>query len=284
MLMAYADGEVDGTALAAVESYLAQDAGAAQRLAIFTATGKTLGGMFSEPMGAPVPQRLIDAVMSSPALQTSDAADATASRRSADILVFDRAVTRKTLRGTSTGLPSWALAAASIAVVAIAIGTYGLSGRQAGQSQASAGEMLGVAVSASGLETAGLALASVLDATASGASTTKDLDGVAATITPAFTFASATNGFCRQYDITVPASVEGATGVACRDKKGAWIIEGQVASKAKSAGDKIVPAGQDSAAAVDAIVERLIEGDVLGPADETGIMGNGWRSVAQPAR
>ena len=66
VLMAYADGELDASGCARVETYIAEDHKGVARLAVFTSTGRSLGMLYDEPMRQPAPQRLIETVLNSP--------------------------------------------------------------------------------------------------------------------------------------------------------------------------------------------------------------------------
>ena len=65
LLMAYADGELDSAEQRRVERYLANDPASAQRLEMFTQTGRDLGRLFDQPMREAIPERLLQTVMGS---------------------------------------------------------------------------------------------------------------------------------------------------------------------------------------------------------------------------
>lgn len=280
-LMAYADGELDAAGRIEVEAYLARDPASAGRLAAFTATGRTLGDMFGQPMREPVPQRLLDAVKG-PARQSAHDLTTPATAPTAIIIPFESA-----RRSRPLAAPSWtqtwsqpgALAAASIAVIAAGLGTYWILD----QAKSDFGQSYGVAIAKDGAKIAGTALATALDTTPSGSSTMQTIDGTPATIKPVFTFANASQSYCRQYEISTSAATQLA-GVACRDARGQWKVEVQVALDGSlPAAGKIVPAEKVSSATVDAIVDRIISGDVLGLEDEAAVMKNNWQATNPPA-
>ncbi|MEQ1577492.1 MAG: hypothetical protein ABL894_07555 [Hyphomicrobium sp.] len=268
MLMAYSDGELSFTDRLRVEAYVARDPSGALRLAAFTATGKELSGLFDRPMREPVPQRLIDAVMGSTAQSTVTFPAPAAAVASAQIIQFDHA-----RRIPARTLPKWGLAAACVTLLASAIGTQWLfSSRTSGT-----GDDFGVTMLSDGVRVPSQALASVLDTTASGQSVANQISGMQVTIKPVFTFASEGQGHCRQYEIKLAQPTQ-LTGVACRTSGGPWHIEGQVASAfVKSTDGSIVPAGKSSSASIDALVDRMIAGDVMGIEEEAGLMERGWR-------
>ena len=262
-LMAYADGELDASGCARVETYIAEDQKGAARLAVFMSTGRSLGMLYDEPMRQPAPQRLIETVLSSPL---------PAPGSSAIILPFDTARRHRVPLS-----PKWQLAAACFAFVAVGVGALWIS------SHGRTADKFGIAVASDGVSIAGPALATVLDAAPSGGALAQVIDGVQASIKPVFSFATVSGSFCRQYEISAPQAAL-LTGVACRDGRDRWNIETQAASAAvqihsdPNAGT-IVAAGKTSSAAVDAMVDKLIAGDVLGAGDEAEAIHRQWRSA-----
>lgn len=246
-LMSFADGELSSTERAEVEAYLAADPSAPARLAVFTETGKSLADIYRQPMLEPVPQRLIDSVTG----QTAAA--------SAVVLPFRR-------RQTSAphALPQWAVAASA----ALAISAFGLYALR-GPSGPVPGDSAGIASTE---------LAAVLETAASGTSVATTVGNAPVLIKPVFTFATAKQGFCRQYRLNGAAS-DSIIGVACRLGDGRWHLEGQFAFSAPSSETgKITTAGDESPAAADALVDKLISGDVLDLADEASLMQRAWTS------
>lgn len=259
-LMSYADGELGAAERARVETYLASDPGAVERLSVFTSTGKDLGHLFGEPIGQPVPQRLIDAIM----------APGYGGEPSAVIIPFNRGGSGR--KGPSAALQrrSWVLAAACVTLLAVGVGMQWMPGLRQ-----SSGD--GSSASASGAAT--IELASVLDDTPSGRTAARIIDGVSASVKPLFSFAMASGNVCRQYEIRA-AETRLVSGVACRDSQAHWIVEKQVASDEKPATTgQIAPAGKDSSREIDAIVSRMIAGDTFVGDDELAVMKNGWHLI-----
>lgn len=291
MLMAYADNELDGEGRALVDLYLSQDPRAADRLAVFISTGRGLGDVFDRPMREPVPQRLIDAVRKNAASVSPFANRPESANRpgvagsgsggqpsGAQVIDF-----RSVRRSRAQGLPEWARAAACVGVLAVGGALF-----WAQQSQtAGSAQSFGVAVMPDGSKAARQELAAALNTVASGTSVDKTIDGVAASIKPVFTFAAARGGYCRQYEIT-QADMPAVAGVACRAPDGLWQVAGQTALDDTTAGpgspegDTIQPAGKASSAAIDALVDGMISGDVLGLDDETRVIKNEWRAPDDP--
>ncbi len=258
MLMAYADGELEAHDRTRVEAYLEQSADGRHRLAVFTATGRRLAGLFDQPIREPVPQRLIDAVMG-------------ARPQNGHVVGLDKA---RRARAPSSAPPSWALLAASVSLIAVGAGLYLRS-----NASLNADDAFAVSLSAAGERIAVAELAQTLDATPSGSAAVRDIGGVAATIKPVFTFATAANGYCRQYVISRTAGIS-LGGVACRDGSGQWRIETHVPFLPEHSNDgQIVTAGKSDLPAVEATVDQLISGDVLSAGDEAALMHSGWKDV-----
>ena len=261
MLMAYADGEVAGDLLARVEAYLAEDPSGRLRLATFTATGRSLANIFDRPMYEPVPKLLIDHVRGFPSGFAQNASSPDAKLKN-----FDR---RRGSPAATT--PTWALAASIAAVVAIgASSLWFFNSKPIGSGYDLTASLIGKKV-------ADNALAAALEAVPSGSVVAQTISGETASIKPSFTFLTGKGEYCRQYEI-IAAKVSGFSGVACREAGGTWRIESQVTNAARrSTGTAIVPAGRESPASIEAVVDRMIFGDVLGPEDEARAMSGGWR-------
>ena len=261
MLMAYADGELPERDRLRVESYVASNPEAQKQLAAFASTGTVLAELFDQPMREPVPQHLVDAIM-------------TASVRDANVIGLN------TRRRTSPFSPSsfapsqWAIAATVAGLLVAGAGAswmhkYGPAGLDASVGLVAASD--GNAKFAAG------ALASVLENGKSGGTAELTISGATAKVKPVFTFATAGNGYCRQYQIN-RTETSALVGVACRNVDGRWRIEAHVPFEGdRSRGDEIVPAGKATQVAIDATVDRMIFGDVLGPEDEARVIGGHWQ-------
>jgi len=92
-------------------------------------------------------------------------------------------------------------------------------------------------------------------------------------VTPRLTFASASGGFCRQYDV---ASRDGVTtAIACREN-GKWRTEIAVFGK-PSPGSDFQTASSDKSPALEAFIDQHISGAPLTAAEETAAIGKGWK-------
>jgi hypothetical protein len=263
MLMAYADGELDGSDCAGVESYLANSSDGVSRLSVFAATGRGLAGMFEQPMLEPVPKRLLDAVHSGATVRTGR----TQGGKPLDhVIAFGR-----TQRGAAPfARRDWALLAASVAALAIVGGAYGF------RPQPAAGEMFATKLSQSGERIAVAELASALDVTRSRVTAARDIAGTAVTIKPVLTFATANKDYCRQYVISRPGP-DAIGGVACRDSSSQWQIKTQVAiAPEKSTEGSIAPSGKDGNAVIGAAIDGLIKGNALDGEQEDAVLKSGW--------
>jgi anti-sigma factor RsiW len=274
LLMAYADGELDNSERANVETCLQQSPDVAARLAVFSATGRGLANIFDKPMLEPVPQRLVDAIYApaSVAAQVSGPAIGLAYEN-----VIPFAVRKQQARAASR--PAFqqqlSLAAACVTLLAVGAGSYWFFNQTAGKT----GETFALAQSSSGDRIASAELANVLDTVLGDKTAVAVIAGKEATIKPLFTFATADKNFCRQYEI-MRGQAQAIAGVACRSGAGQWHVETHVAFDAASAkaGD-IKPAGKASNESVEAAVNRLISGDVLGNDQEAALMKQGWKAA-----
>jgi surface antigen len=264
-LMAYADGELADDVRIRVEAYLADDPNAQKRLAVFTATGRNLADLFDRPMHEPVPARLIHGIVAS-----SDDAGASQIVRPPDAKVVPLQSRRRPL---SMGMPARALAA-SLAGVLVAGSSIWFLKNASPDAQSTFG-----LASANAEKIAGDGLASALETVPSGKTAERTIASETASIRPTFSFATLTSSYCRQYDI-FRQNLIGLTGVACRQPNGSWRIEIQMPSAVhRSSGDAVVPAGKADLTPVEAIVDGLISGDVLGPDDEARAINGGWRQA-----
>jgi anti-sigma factor RsiW len=288
MLMAYADGELDNSERANVETCVHQVPDVAARLAVFAATGRGLANIFERPMLEPVPQRLLDAIYApaSMAAVTSGAIGGLAIGSA-----YENVIPFAVRRQQPSGAPRPAfqyqlsLAAACVTVLAAGAGSYWFFNQPVGQPIGQTGEAFALAQSSSGERIASAELASVLDTVLGDKTAVAVIAGTGATIKPLFTFATADKNFCRQYEIT-RVEAQAIAGVACRGSAGQWHIETHVAfnkAPAKSgetASAEIAPAGNDGVAAVETTVTRLKAGEVLDNGQEAALMKQGWKATA----
>jgi hypothetical protein len=265
MLMAYSDGELDQKRRSDVEAYLAQSTHGAERLAVFATTGRSLADLFEQAVVEPIPQRLLDTVRGTNAATAVD---------TSNVIPFGRKATVTTAPGQRNYV--WLAAACVSLAIAGAGAEFALR-----QGSTGADGAFGLATTSSGQLVAGQELAAALETTPGGESNLRELAALQATLKPVFTFASAAGGYCRQYEI---ARGQGSSfaGVACRDAAAQWQIKTQVAFVPKPAAKKpghSQPAAGPESEAIDAIVQTLISGDVLGGEAEAALMKSGWTTT-----
>lgn len=264
VLMAYADGELEDDMRIQVEAFLAHDPNAQKRLAVFTATGRNLANIFDRPMGEPVPARLIYGIVS---LSESAGASQIAQQSDAKVVFL-----QNRRRPSSMVTPTRALAASLAGLLAVGSSVWLL--KHASPDDQS---MFGSVLSANGEKIAGDGLASALETVPSAKTAERTITSEVALIRPTFSFATLTSSYCRQYDI-FRQKLTALTGVACREPNGSWRIEAQMPTVARSSSSDVVsPAGKEDLAPIEAVVDRLISGDVLGPDDEARAISSGWR-------
>jgi surface antigen len=265
MLMAYADGELAEDMQARVEAYIANTPDGRRRLAAFATTGRNLADIFDRPMREPVPQHLLDLVAGSQSerMRTTPTSNVTPMSLG------------RLRRAPPSTARTWALAASFATLLAAGVGSiWFLQG-----SPSNIDATYGLAISTDGKKTAGDALASALETAPSGSSAARTINGEIASIRPTFTFATVKSEYCRQYEVIREKTPELA-GVACREAGGIWRIEAQMPTASRRATDgMIVPAGKETPAPVEAIVDAMISGDVLGMDDEVRLMTGGWRQT-----
>lgn len=262
-LMAYADGELPPDEARALEIMMSEDPTLAARLAPFKATRTPLANTFNVVLAAPVPDRLISVIKAHPnaraRLKHGSAGTAEVGRRLLDW--FTAPSTGSAARRPGVRL-AYALGSSAAVVLAVAaVWTLG-------QPDAT------YVVSEAGRLVASKSLADALE--------TKPSQSLAAAagIAPVLTFRSQ-DAFCREYRIA-PAGAAHFAGVACREAaSNTWRIAKHVEIEpAKPAsGDVHTTASGKSTASLDAFIDTMIQGDALGPEDESNLIENAWKSL-----
>lgn len=265
-LMAYADGALDAAAAHRVENALLHDAQLQSRLAPFIVTRDALPELFSEALTSPVPDRLVDAVLSAPIGRQSQRAAETSLWASLN------AHLRDLLFPQTPGFASgFALAAGVLAIAG--------AGWIAGQFAASrTGGPANAAIALNGdVPFAAGALHAALEGSASNA----PVEEGSLKATPVLTFRDTAGHFCRQYTVTRSGEAP-ISGFACRTDQGRWSIafhapSGQGTAEAQ---EGYVPAGREEPAALEAAIDKSIAGDVMGKDDESRLIAQGWAKQA----
>jgi anti-sigma factor RsiW len=274
ILMAYADGALDAGAAARIEALVKADPQAQARVFMFKATGKALSAPYEAVLQEPVPDRLIDFVMTYGKGRESPSVLRLAAQKPALAASLPRRGQRlKQLWADFRErlIPDgarWHLAAASGLALMVGAGA-GFLLRGGGQDGA-----LGPSLAAlrQGQIVASGALHQVLETLPS------DKDGRKADRTPGsvavravLSFKAKGGSYCREYEL---AAAQGLfQGLACRQAGGRWAVEAHVAEQAQTSG-KGTPAAQSEA--LNAIVDGRIEGDALGKDQEKAAIKSGW--------
>ncbi len=267
LLMAYADGELDGAEQRRIELYLANDPASAQRLAMFTQTGRDLGRLFDQPMREAIPERLLQTVLG-PSGQSATATMKLAPRQPGFLTALIEA-----FFPVHTG---WQSAAAMTALVVVG-GAAGwtLNNTHGNQSASSS-----LATLVDGALVAGRDIGRVLDGAPSKTVNAIGQQAAGITVTPSLSFQSVSGSYCRQYELS---NMSGSlfSGVGCRTDSGEWRIEvhSQVSVAPRAEQKGIAPAGRRSSPVVESAVDRMIKGDALGSAAERALIDNKWRST-----
>lgn len=270
-LMAYADGMLPASERAEIAAMLEASADLRARLAMFAGTRpEVVGAPLSAILAAPVPDRLVAAVMGAAA----GAAPAAAARASGEVLSF-RAGSVK--RPASRRLWPAALAAGIAGLAVVAADVMAVRDLRGPSEDAGSG-----AVAGTGLDMG--ALAPKLARLVSGSTAAVAVpNGVEWSVTPKLTFAGNDGRWCREVNLKSPASPAEYVLVACRagrwfSRAGDWTVEA-AAQTGRQGGQKLGPASQANAppASIDSAIARLGSATPLTLAEEEGYIARRWR-------
>jgi anti-sigma factor RsiW len=260
-LMRFADGELSPAAAGAIHERLPHDAELRRRLDVFLVTRAPVAAVFNEVLAEPVPERLIAAVMrTAPAVRSAPSPIGWTERL------------RAMLEDAVAALAPAHLSPAFAAGLTAAVLTSGTVGWLAGRASAPAPM---ITASAAGLVASG-ALAHALEATPS----ETPYAGDRATIVPVMSFATETDGVCREYRIMRTDAGPDYAGLACRTPEGAWSVALHVGTPKNPPANPEKPhqtAGSHAVAEIDALVATLISGNAFGNEDEAERINNAWR-------
>ena len=257
--MQFADRTLSAEESARIAEALAHDPLLRARLDAFVDTGRALAAPFADVLKAPVPTRLVDAIMS--ASRTPGAA-APAAPRSDPFggikSLFDDLF--------SFGRPRRAPAFATALML-----VGGIAGWQL-QRVAQAPDAGALRVE-SGRITAQGALARALETAQSG-DVTKD-EALALAVKVRLTFKSKAQAYCRQYDLEAGGGT--FAGVACRAPDGQWQVQYHAATViSPSAQGRTVPVS-DAKAQLGALIDAMSGGDTLNRDEESRVRNQKWR-------
>ena len=292
-LMAYADGELDGTERASVEVILKQDAESRARLEIFMRTGRqVVGAQFDGLLREPVPRHLIDTINTA----------AAAPRRRIAATQPAAGLGERLAALLARVLPSWPTAAAFTASIAIAAGAgWSLKsmtpqghepasqtpGHQASAPHVGIGGNVAskvtvpaqlVAIKSNRIEAGGV-LVRALEATPSYMPTEAASDGSEqpASVMLRLSYRNPANSFCRQYVVRLPTG-EGFAGIGCRNADGSWQVQSHIAigSIAKLSVQKTSLASVATPPEIATVIERT--GHTLSDLEEKAALAGHWQS------
>lgn len=261
MLMAYADGELQSEERTFVEAILERDPAARARLAIFVSTGRPLAALYKKPMLEKPPADLVKLVLFRGIDKPARPKRKARYPWSAIIEWVRRLV--PPLTPVQTAFASIVLLAAGM-VLGWLLRNPLLDGRSGRELVAlENGRLFARGALQRALETAQSGREVKIDGARN--------DAVAVRIV--LTFKSKAQTFCREYEVETAAGEKHA-GLSCRDREGRWALHVHVPTGGLVRSGL---AGGVGTFAIDAIVEKIIEGDAFDAKDETAVMNRKWR-------
>jgi hypothetical protein len=244
--MALVDGQLAPAEVPALVQELARDARLLAELQDYLATSRSrLSQAYAAKTDEPVPSRLLDTILTTPAATEGPPRGAAAPSLLRRLVDWLRASWR---------VPTWSLAAAPALAAAAAFAVAAAiwpAGRNAPAPGDLASADLGVALER----------------------TTSGKDTALATVRPMLSFNSKDARWCRQYELR-GAGKQTSHGLACRSQRGRWRV---IATTAPSAAGGYTPAGVDRRKMIDDIVTSMIAGEPLSPEGEAAVIGRGWQ-------
>ena len=273
MLMAYADGALSPLARAKIEAFLHGDPEGRRRVEMFRATGAPLSQLYGRPMAEQVPAYLKEFVLNYPLEAETPKAQlqkAGPTRWLDGLKEGTRHFTSNLAEWLGSPAPAtrWQLAAASAALLALGVGAGAFL-----HGDSSSGDL--VAFNDGHIYASG-PLNEVLEKGLSRRD--KRIGGVrgeGVTMRASLTFKSKQNTYCREYEIATPGD-GGFVGLGCRGSDGKWALEMHLPASSSAKGGVKTAAAADNAA-LDAIVDRMIDGDAFGEQQETAAISRGWK-------
>ncbi len=273
-LMAYADGVLSAVARAKVEACLQADPEARRRVEVFRATGAPLSTLYDGPMSEPVPAHLKNFVLNYPLDEEVPKTQLRSELQAGWFDAFEqkaRLVAGSVAQWLEKPFPAmrWQLAAASAAVLALGAGVGTLL-------HGGGGNTSDLVAFHDGHIYASGALGDVLERELSGhEARIGGVRGEAVTMRASLTFKSKEHTYCREYEIATPSD-GGFVGLGCRDHDGKWALELHVPSANSDKSGMKIAKGPDNAA-LDSIVDRMMDGDAFDNEQEAQAVRNGWK-------
>ena len=116
-----------------------------------------------------------------------------------------------------------------------------------------------------------------LDVAPSGSSVDIALsDGKRWMLRPTLSFRAKDGGYCRQYELSEGAS-HGLAGLYCKGSDGMWRGRFQIAAPVQPRAGKLTPAAGPGSEALEAAVDKLIDGEALNRQEEDLAIAAKWR-------
>lgn len=258
VLMFYVDGTLDPSEREQVETLLASDPDARDRLEGLRMTGRVLAELMHRYGPGQAPKRIVDRVLP----REDDKPGFVKHKKREHGLAWPAERLGALIHPTAVP----ALAIALILGIAAGWGTRGFGGRQATVwSDLVQVEDSRIRAEAP-LKTALESLPSGKGAEFGEGDTRIKVD---------LTFRNEAREYCREYKIEVmPPTRYG--GIACRDDSGEWSVLIQALLAPPGRPGAFVPAGSRGAP-LDAAVVAIMDGDPLASADEAAVIAKGWR-------
>lgn len=286
ILMAFVDGELSDEQQAWLEGLLHEDATLRRRLEPFAVTRAALPVLFDQPLHEPVPDYLVafvrDGVRPPPRPEAQQAAAAQVDRSG---LAARGAEGTRSASSAGRGLTQWlsglfegpglsfgpALGYAAVLLLGVGTGWFGAGYFTHGGDSALVRYENGSLIAAEGLIQA-------LDTLPSGG--TLDAPGPGGRpllISPVVSFRTFDGRVCRQYQILAKEAPSFA-GLACRAQDGIWRVTLHSEAPASSTTIQTSYDRQPKLVvpALDAAVDRMIEGEPLAQQDEDSLIRRSW--------
>lgn len=264
--MAFVDGELGQEERAHLQGLLDRSPELRKRLAVFEATGKSLGRLFDGTLRAPVPAHIERMVL-------AKGAPAQAAAVAPNVVSLDA---RRQERSAQPAR-HWrniGFAHAATLVLGIAMGAlaFGMKSPPAVSSDA----MIG---GANGDLKAQGALAKALDELPSARVERVAMkDGQVVDMRVGFSFQSK-DSYCRHYEFAGSAATSaGGSGIACRAQGNDWRLVVHASERPKiSTSGGVRLAGAEPPPAIAAAIGQLMVGDALGADEEAAAIKKAWR-------
>jgi hypothetical protein len=250
MLMAFADGELEGEEAARIESAIEGSPELLARVEMFLTSRLKAQNAFRTILTEPVPDRLLKTVMGADV-----PAPAAEAREGAEILPFDRVMSRA---GPKRGWTGIALAASIAAIFAAGAAGF-LVGRGNG---VPANAMAGLLANEK-------SIAGLLTEAPDGAR--RDLAGQLS-VSVSATYRAADQSLCRAIDVMHPPSTTAAKALACHGEAG-WTIAG--ALPASRSDGLFRPAG--AGVSIETLLDAAGASEALPAAEVEALIRKGWR-------